>query len=245
MIKSVKIGPYDLYADDTDEDITGRKILQNGLNFERHVYAEIVRLLPHSTGFIDIGSNVGLYAVAVRALAPNLPIVAVEVSAKNTQILLRTLSENKIRGVDVLNVALADCPRIVFKNRNPINTTCVQVASDLEYTFALPLDYFNLPQANLVKMDIEGFEYLALRGMSHFINQNRPRIIFEYYREGTKLSGCAHPTELLNSFLDLGYKLTVLDYIPGTRKEFLDAEECDDYVVSVSKWITDILAEPL
>lgn len=252
MIRTVQVGKYKLYADDGSDmpedirDLTGLKILQNGINFERHVYEELRRLMPDCHGFLDLGSNVGLYTIAARDLHSTVPIVAVEASFINTQLLLKSLVENGIEGVTVINHPVANYPRIINVSReNKINVTCATGLSRdtaWEYAQAFPMDFFNLPPINLIKMDIEGFEYLALLGMSRLLTK-KPAIIFEYCPQMCPRSGLKNPIELLEYLISIGYKLTVLDYIPNTRKTFTDATECHNYMVSVSQWITDILAE--
>ena len=250
MIRTVQIGKYKLFADDQSEDprgdITGLKILENGINFETHVYSELLKYWPKSVGFLDIGANVGLYTVSAKDIRPDMPVVAIEVSKDNAQLLLRSLAENGITGVSVLNIALADRCRILQKNLCKTNAMCIANGTwndgNWEYVFGLPLDFFNLPPIDLVKMDIEGFEWLALQGATKLLSQ-RPTFVFEYCPEAATRSGI-NPIQLLEFFVSRKYSITALDYVPNIRKTFLNSQECHDYVVQTTKWITDVLAVP-
>jgi FkbM family methyltransferase len=209
------------------------------LNYEPHVIAELRKHIPNASGFLDIGANVGLMTIAAKSIRSDIPIWAFEVSPSNVACLLRTIDANKIEGATVVPVALADNPQIIMRNLDSGNTKCSTVAHDgieeyPEYGCALSLDTLNLPPIDLIKMDVEGFELLVLKGASQVL-RSRPRIIFEYQTLGK--------IELLHFLLDHGYLLTVLDYKPGIRKTFTDAQECHDYALATCGQITDILAE--
>lgn len=248
MIKTIPIGPYALYVDDVTGP--GPSILGNGLNYEVHIRAELEKWIPKSVGFLDIGANVGLHSISAKTIRPDVPVFAIDINPNNTSLLLRTIAENHISGLTVIQAALADSPRAILANDDPSNTSCTMIGKEPEHeqdyprlTPALPLDFFNLPPIDLVKIDIEGFEFAAFQGASRLL-ASRPRIIFEFCPQFVHRCG-ATPSGQLDWLMSRGYKLTVLDYLPGMRKTCESAQMILDHLTATSGWITDIIAEPV
>lgn len=246
-IQTVDIGPYKLYTNRADE--TGVKIFQNGVNYERHVWEELKRLVPLSKGFVDVGCNVGVHAVSVKALDPDMPVICLDVNPENISLLCRTIMENQLSNMTVIPCAAADYAQVIQRNVGFSNTTCAKLGSWLSsepqtaFAPAIPLDRLSLDGFDLLKLDIEGFEYLALQGGAIYVSENQPRILFEYCPQVVPRSGVDAKT-LLNWFLERDYSLTTLDYQPGMRATFTDADALMKHVENTSKWICDILAEP-
>src|SRR6202000_208016 len=64
----------------------------------------------------------------------------------------------------------------------------------------------NLDSLDLIKIDVEGFEYMVLLGLKNTIAKHKPRIIFEYddnywLNNGLKISDC------YSLLISLGYTL--------------------------------------
>lgn len=246
MIRSIRLANLICFADDASRP--GLDILQNGFNYEAHVVMEWRRLLPTATGFLDIGANLGVHTLIARTINPTLPIVCAECSPANLNLLMRNVTHNNLKEVTVLPFPLADRPRIIRTNAHEPNMCCTLDGNPDSEDYprlaaALPLDHLILPDISVVKLDVEGFELIVLRGASKLLKR-RPAIIFEYCPEIVHRSSGVTPIEFLRFFLDLGYKLTTLDYMPGMRATFTDAEACHKHILATSKWIADILAEP-
>lgn len=248
-----------MFADDGSEmpesirDTTGRDMLDYGLNFEPHVWAEIERIKPKR--FLDIGCNVGLYTLAVKDLVSESEIVAIDASKQNCQILMRSLIENQVQGVTVLNVPLADERRIIqVMHSNQVNPICRTEISDepkhWELAQALPLSAFDFKMPfDLIKIDVDGFEYLVVRGIVGRLLCCP--IIFELCPQLTLRSGVT-PKELINWFFHNGFRLTVLDWqhcepLKLERKIWIcdNFRDVMDALGQGNGWLTDILAEPI
>ncbi len=247
MIRSIQLGPYHFFADDSSRP--GLDILQNGFNYEMHVVAELRKWIPSARGFLDIGANCGIHSMIAKTIQPEIPVVCVEVSRYNLNLLLRNIVSNQVKNITVLPFAASDQSRIVRTNMHEPNM-CVSLQGhpdSEDYPWlasALPLDLFKLPPIDLIKIDIEGFEINALNGAIGLIRQHRPRIIFEFCPEITHRSEVT-PVEMLDWFINKGYRLTVLDYLPGMRRECSSAAEVMEHIANTSKWIADLLAEPV
>lgn len=223
--------------------------LQNGLNYEKHVVSELSKWVPTSRGFADLGANGGIHTIIAKSINPDLPIVCAEASPVNRDILLRNIARNKLINALVLPFPLSDCNAIIRTNLHDHNTSCsVDGLPDSEdyprLSAALAWDSIVIPYyIDLVKIDVEGFEIRVLNGASKLM-QNRPRIIFEFCPEITHRSGLS-PEQTLQWFFDRGYKLTMLDYQPGMRKECANPTDFMEQLKKTAVWITDCIAEPI
>lgn len=247
MIRSIKLNSLTLFADDGSRP--GLDILENGFNYEKHVVAELRKWIPTARGFLDLGANCGIHTIIAKTIKPEIPIVCAECSQFNIGLLLRNIHFNGFDdSVIVLPFAVADKRRVIQTNNHEPNM-CVSLTGhpDSEdyprLASAISLDMIELPPIDLIKIDIEGFEIHALNGASKIL-AHQPRIIFEFCPEISHRSGVS-PEGFLQWFLDRDYKLVVLDYQPGMRAEFTDASKCISHVKATTKWIADILAEPI
>jgi FkbM family methyltransferase len=247
-LRSIPLKPYTFWADYNTSP--GREILENGLNYEKHVVDELRKWVPDSVGFLDAGANCGIHTLVSKSIKQTLPVVAVECSSFNLSLLTLNITRNHLSDVTVLPFALSDKPALIAANDCPENTCCTVQAPTPDITVGFPryvpalaLDYLNLPPIDLVKIDIEGMELAALRGATRLMS-TRPRIIFEFC-PGAVYRSNVTPLEALDWFFQQGYLLTTLDYQPGMRAQFTDAESCLMHIEATSKVICDILAEPL
>lgn len=249
-VKPVKIGGLWLYAN--WESSPAREIIMNGFNYEKHVRAELEKWIPTSVGFLDCGANCGIHTLSAKSIKPDVPVVAVEMAPANIELLVRTVKLNGWTDVTVIPVAIAPRPMILSVNQDPTNP-CANVeyqptpeflSGYPELQAALPLDFYNLPPIDLVKMDIEGLEYAAWQGASRLFAM-RPRMIFEFCPQVIDRSHVS-PLAELEWLIARGYRLTVLDYNQqGMRKTCNSGQEVLDHIAATSKWIADIIAEPI
>ena len=241
MIRSIIVENHIVYAD--DETFPGLFILQNGFNYEPHVRKELERLLPSASAFLDVGANVGIHCVSAKSINPNLTVFAVEMLPNNVSMLCRTIEENGFDDVNVIPVATAETHCIIRRNDDPCNgqPSFTQDGGFNNRTPAIPIDFYRLPHVDVVKIDIEGFEYSAWQGMSRVLN-DRPTIIFEFCPKHVHRSNTT-PEAQLQWLFNLGYRLTVLEYTPGARRDFdSDPESILKHIKNTSGDITDIMA---
>lgn len=144
---------------------------------EPHVWRTIESRLPQGGVFIDAGANIGFYsALAHRLVGPSGRVVAVEMVPATAAILRTHMALNGGAEVTIVEKALADTdgaevvamiPAGKFFGRASIAPNEEEDFEFLELrqqTVTLDTALRGLPAIDLIKMDLEGAEYLALCG---------------------------------------------------------------------------------
>ena len=153
--------------------------------WEPHLTSFISRRLTPGDTFIDVGANIGYYSVlASRTVGAAGQVVAVEASPDFHQTLTANALANECRNVRAVNSAVSDTRgRLTFyleRSTNLGGTTAVRphiIESSFE-TDAAPLPQLLteavLTTARLIKIDVEGGEAAAVRGLAPVLHRLRP-----------------------------------------------------------------------
>jgi FkbM family methyltransferase len=156
----------------------------------------------------DVGANVGYYSQRIAALASR--VVAFEPVPET----FCRLSKLALSNTTFVNVALADVegvlPMSLANDASSLaaldsNTTEVQVARG---------DDVDLPQPNVVKIDVEGFEYEVISGMQTRLGMPECRAVFcELHFEVLEKRGLRqNPAKIVKQLRTLGFtKIRWLD----------------------------------
>jgi FkbM family methyltransferase len=171
------------------EDIGLVTLLGGG--FERAELECARRLARPGTTAVDVGANVGVYAVVLgRAVGPQGRVLACEPGAENLRRLGRNLALNGLENVDVRGVAVADRrgELLLQLGSDPAYHSTVEVyegrgAGEAAAVEAVTLDDLwreaGSPRVSFVKVDTEGAELQVLRGAEELLAATRPALLVE------------------------------------------------------------------
>jgi FkbM family methyltransferase len=186
--------------------------------YEPDTLAAILAHLNRSGVYVDVGANVGVLALPVAALRPDVQVVCVEGDPEIAAALRRNAIENSRSNITIL-------PYLA----GPIADAAVPFYSAPAHKFgmgsvgpqfgAFPvvveqrqlddlLDELGIADVDVVKLDIEGAEVGALRGLARRLTSARPPVIvFEFadWAEA-RIPGQA-PGEAQVFLMSLGYRL--------------------------------------
>lgn len=241
-IQKTRIGKFWFFHDSESEP--GGKQLATGIGYEPHIRKELERLIPSAHCFLDIGANAGIHCVNAKDINQNVHVVAVEVSHKNVGLICRTCAANSFGKFDILPIAINTYSGVIgFGNID--NSSIVQngvLALDNLWP-CHSIARFNIPQPDVIKIDVEGLELQALQSIRHLIDikEDKPTILLEYCPINMEIFNVKRhePLAFLQS---LGYRFTMLDYLPGIRRTFNTHEKIIEYFDSLNLVITDIMA---
>lgn len=183
---------YVLYAYPGDLHI-GAPIIA-GLAHEPHVAAVFRERLRAGDVVLDVGANIGSLAMLAASLVgPQGRVFAVEPIARNRQQIGYSAHANGFRQIEVIAAAASDQAGTIELRTHPETSNSATVAASgerlrdergrSELVPALVLDslFADLDRLDLVKIDIEGMEPLALRGFERTLQRLRPALLTEFH----------------------------------------------------------------
>ncbi len=175
---------------------------------------------------VDIGANLGFFTViAAHHAGPTGKIFSYEPDPHNFSLLEKNIEANGFKNVAASPLALSDragTRELFFGDNNTTHSfsdkrgagKSESVSTD---TLDNSLKAQGSPRIDLIKMDIEGAEPIALLGMRETIAKNPELIIFfEYHPNAIKRLGNS-ALEFLGKLKELGFSLSVIDEDRKTR----------------------------
>jgi FkbM family methyltransferase len=150
----------------------------DGWDAEIGAHWKVVKDLPQGSLCIDAGANIGIIAVTLAALRPDLRIIAIEPVPDNCNSLRRNVHANELKNVEVIQAALGDRAGTVrMKEDGPWSV--VQADAVLEIPVMTLDQYANQPVA-FVKVDTEGYEPNVFAGARELFSKQKPLVFAEF-----------------------------------------------------------------
>ena len=152
----------------------------------------LLSLLRPAMTFVDIGAHIGYYCLlSSRKLGPARKVFAFEPDPRNYALLTANISANNCTNVVPVQKAVADytgkgrlflatssVPHSLYKDNS------IPISSTIEIDVVSLDDYFSQlgwPSVDVIKMDIEGAEIPALKGMKELSSRNPSlKLILEF-----------------------------------------------------------------
>lgn len=209
-------------------DIGGK--LYKGEKFEKIETEIAYKYIKSDSTVLDIGANIGLHALTFSAVAKDGLVIACEPQPKTFEILIKNISQNNIRNIIPLNVAIGDEASIAM----------FYVASDDAYSSLIDTGRKALNEkikvlcttidgllgeikVDFVKIDVEGLELSVLRSMNNLIKRSHPVIFCEIYKGNVKSN---HPRDTISYLENMDY--SVYRIVDGGLVEFSPDSQHDD-----------------
>ena len=152
----------------------------------------ISRKLYRGGVFVDVGSSIGLYVVCMAdiVLKMNGKIISIEPIPFNLERQKKCVSMNGFDGlVSYLDIALGERNSTIELRADPLMAdNNALVAKDGEWkiemrTLDSVVENFGYDKIGFLKMDVEGYEPMVLKGSKMVIAKDRPIILSEFNRE--------------------------------------------------------------
>lgn len=152
----------------------------------------LLSLLKMGMTFVDVGAHIGYYSLlASRKIGPTGKVFAFEPDPRNYALLTVNISVNNCTNVVPVQKAVADYTgkgrlfvAISSVSHSLYKDKSIPISSTIEIDVVSLDDYFRQlgwPSINVIKMDIEGAEIPALRGMRELFSRNPTlKLILEF-----------------------------------------------------------------
>jgi FkbM family methyltransferase len=171
----IKFAGYGAVLRPAPEDFITRKIIVNG-DYEPLTLQRALDILKEKKGtFVDVGANIGLFTAIVAKNFPDVPVISIEADESNFNMLQDNIRLNQAGNVTALNIAIGETVGLVqLEQAAPNNTGTIRVAVEGEgkgkyvamVDLGTVLDQLRTDSIRLMKIDIEGFEMQAFKGMN-------------------------------------------------------------------------------
>lgn len=178
---------------------------------------------------VDIGGNVGSFALLAALIAPRGQVLSVEPVEESFRLLRRNAARNGLTNLIAVRGAIMDRPgqvEMILSRRDTgshsVSGTVrapVEEVAGIEVAPAMTLedlfDKHSIYRCNLLKMDCEGAEFPIFEGLSQGMYERIDRIVMEFHCSSAETV----PTEagaLVGRFLEAGYLIDSFIQHEGT-----------------------------
>lgn len=186
--------------------------------YEAYKQLTFKKVISASSVVYDIGANVGFYSLlASRLVGPHGLVYAFEPLPGNVEVLRAHLKLNKVKNVEVLNLAVSSSNGEANFAPGEYNSLGCLAAEGSIRVRTVTLDEIvssgTARPPNVLKIDVEGAELEVLRGSRNVLAQHKPTIFLATHNGQVHNCCC----ELLTTY---GYSLASL-----TKKSISETEE--------------------
>ena len=215
-----------LLCDKDDKRIIPIEIL-NFDQYEKEYLALILRLIDDGETVLDIGANVGWFAINVGMSREHSPIHCFEPIPKTYDYLMKNLEMNRVPNVRPHNFGFSDREgnfEFYYYPEGSVNASLANVSgTGTVETIACrvrKLDDFVTEcgtSIDFIKCDVEGAELFVFKGGMKSIAAHRPVIFAELLRKWAGKFDY-HPNEVIRLLSAAGYRCFIMT--AGALKEF-------------------------
>lgn len=210
---TVQIGSIKLSLDPFDSGIS-RELAIEGTH--EPVFTQLLlQIVQEGMTVVDIGANIGYYALQVaERVGSKGHVIAFEPAPRAYALLRQNIEQNHLNNIHALPYAIGDFRgemdfflyeqsnwNSFVKHGTPIGKLSVAV---------YPLDEI-LPhlsgRVDLIRMDIEGYEVQAVRGMENTLRRHKPIVCLELHSSFIEPPSAVN---LLKTLYDIGYDISYL-----------------------------------
>jgi FkbM family methyltransferase len=169
---------------------------------------------------LDIGANIGYYTLVFAKLVGNTgKVIAFEPDPTNFALLKRNIESNGYRNVKLVRKAVSDrtgtCT-LYLSEKDPMDHRIYDFHDgrrSIRVESVRLDDYLkeDVETVDFVKMDIQGAEPAAIKGMVSILERSRNvKILTEFWPTGIKMSGF-DPEDYLRWIVEHGFKMHCID----------------------------------
>ena len=237
----VELDDFKIYIRQNDFFIGA--VIANTKTYEPYVTDEIRRLLKPGMVFIDIGANIGYFAMLAAALVgPTGKVYAFEPNPDNCQMVEMSIEANGFENIQLFPNAVAEAKQSFNLDVGGTNSngriidftpeaTPGQATPILVEAVVLDDTLPDLDRVDVVKLDIEGAEPRAWQGMQQIVSKFRPILVFEFSPELIPITSHVTAESFLDEIISHQYELFILERFkdksqqPQTKQQILDAHQ--------------------
>ncbi len=213
----VDLGAFRIYVSPDDYEVGRGLAVEHA--YERHVTKEMQACLGPGQTLVDVGAHIGYFSLLGATLVgPTGHVVSFEPDPASCQLLWASARLNGFANVDLYPFAAADARRAwrldgrgSTGTLTPLDGTQPPIAPG-PIVVSVTLDEMlrHLARVDVMKLDVEGAEHLALTGAVETLARHRPVIFSEYSEAALRTVSGVSGEAYLGRLVALGYELAVI-----------------------------------
>ena len=168
--------------------------------YEEEVIESLEGILKIGDTFVDLGANEGFFSImASRIVGPEGVVICIEPQSRLQRVLVRNIAENNAFNINTFQRVISDSQGIASLTLAPDTNTGssglmrvtkykTETEDVIQVTLSKFISQLNIRKINLMKIDIESFEYEAILGSKEiFMTDLIENIALELHPEILKL----------------------------------------------------------
>ncbi len=159
--------------------------------------------------FVDVGANIGLMSISTAKNFPNSRVIAFEAHPETYDLLKNNITLNEVSNIDARQLAVGNEDGFVRiysnteNNRGQASIVAYQEGAECFEVRQNSLDKELMDlNVEMIKIDVEGFEYQVLSGAGNIISESKPTLVIEVSEER---SFDSNTNEILNFIEAFGF----------------------------------------
>ena len=181
---------YKFYASFNKKSLS-RWMLKNLKPWDKENVKKVIYFIKKYNGsFVDCGCNFGAYSIPIAKEFEDQNIYAFDASKKAIHNLKQNINLNKIKNINYFNIGIGDKNTEAYFNedidnlKNDGSFRFTQNSNNEKINIYKLDDVFknekiSLKENLIIKLDLEGFDFLALKGLSETIKKSKVIIFIE------------------------------------------------------------------
>lgn len=229
-IETFNLGDYSLVLDKADKAVS--LPILSGHDYEPHLVRLFRQSIQPGMTVVDIGANVGFYSMLSASLVGSKGrVYSFEPNTENCRLLLMSAALNKFDWLKLFPLALSSengsaffTPAIGSNGGLLPNVQDTLLSPNCTVVPTMKLDDMVTAPVHFIKADVEGAEYLALKGGEELIRKHKPIIAMELsVAMAGQISGINAP-DFLRWIYSMGYSGSVLSQSDAPDESITDID---------------------
>ena len=230
---------FTLYLDDADS-----LALSYNKQYEAEETQFFIENVKEGMRVVDVGANIGYYTTLFsRLVGASGTVTAFEPDPTNFSLLQKNCAVNGCRNVKLENLALSNKDDTAKLHLSEVNRGDHRISSSDENLETIEvktvrLEYFLDHQEgfDLLKMDIQGHEFHALKGMGRLLDREGIIMVMEFMPEALKEAD-SDPMDLLDFLRSKDFEMRDSE----NQSEVIQSNELSQWAESISHYTNLIL----
>jgi FkbM family methyltransferase len=229
-------------------DYLHRCVAIDGVWDEKVLHVLTTRLREGHT-FYDVGANTGYFSlIASRLVGDSGRVVSFEPSLRALSQLTGNIVDNKLVNILLLSIAAGPQDKLAeLLQSSEGNIGMTTLCDHLGYRNVEHVPVFQIDKIteslglspSMVKIDVEGYEFEALKGMAKTLVNHRPVVLMEVSRQWLAKQGEA-PVDIYNFMQGHGYNAFAvrldngINIVPLAHNDFTSLKDQEEILFSPS-----------